>query len=132
MENWAEGVETVVTNDRYRSLDLNYFKDTWTFYKGWNRFRQKQTPTQINEYTPIVIDLIDIHNQRTTSAAHPNDNVSGYKLSQIQSALKDSRSPDTWRNKLNNTRPSGVTTAELNMLFVYMTSALNNPQTCKD
>ena len=134
MESWAEGVETILTNDRYLLLDGNYQSSFPNDRNGrWNSWRQRQTVAQMNEYTPIVEDLIDDVNQNTLLGIHGNqpvDNVDGYRLSQIQSALNGSRFPDTWRDKLNGNRPSGVTTAELNTLFSYMNQVLNNPQTC--
>lgn len=130
-ESWAEGVETIVTNERYRRLDRNYRSSNPDDQGGrWNSWRQRQTVAQMNEYTPIVEDLIDNLNQNATNAARPVDNVNGYTLQQIQTALDNSRNPNTWRDKLNAVRPTGVTTTELNTLFAYMNQALNNPQTC--
>ncbi|WP_430967360.1 hypothetical protein [Spongiimicrobium sp. 2-473A-2-J] len=128
MESWAEGVETIITNARYDRYNSNYFNDLNNI--GWNDWRQRVQVKDMNEYTPIVIDLIDRFNQNTRNTRWPVDNVSGYSLRQIQAALDNSRSPSTWRNKLNNNRPPGVTTAELNQLFAYMDRALQNSQTC--
>ncbi|WP_158973447.1 hypothetical protein [Cellulophaga sp. L1A9] len=128
LESWAEGVETIITNRRYDRYDSSYFNETTTSFTGWNSGTQLQTPAGMTEYTPIVIDLIDITNQRNilplpVPNLRPTDNVSGYTLSQIQSALNGSRYQTTWRDKLNNVRPNGVTTAELNQLFSYTLTA---------
>ena len=99
----------------------------------WGAWRQELTATEMNEYTPIVEDLIDDVNQNEIpnyAGVQPIDHVSGYSLQRIQSALKGSRSPNTWRNKLIASRPNGVTTSALNALFSYMDQALYNPQTC--
>ena len=130
MESWAEGVETIVTNDRYSRLDKGYFRDTRTDYDGWNQSKQEESPNEMDEYTPIVIDLIDIHNQNTVDKDYPDDEVSGYTLRQIQDALNNSRSFSTLRSKLNAKRPFGVTSAELTELFGYMDVARQNQGTC--
>ncbi|MDO6517773.1 hypothetical protein [Zobellia uliginosa] len=126
-ESWAEGVETIITNERYDSFKSSYFSDTSTNFVGWNSGRQREEASEMTEYTPIVIDLIDKCNQNkivdTSGEIRPIDNVSGYTLSTIQSALNGSRYQNTWRDKLNNSRPSGVTTAELNQLFAYTLTA---------
>ena len=133
IESWAEGVETILTNDRYDRFDNNYFRDTRTVFEGWNEARQRQTIQTMNEYTPIVIDLVDRANQNllpNTPGNQPVDNVENYTLQQIQSALDKSRNFTNWRNKLNANRPPGLTTAELTELFSYLNQVRQNPQTC--
>ncbi|MEO1487043.1 MAG: hypothetical protein AAFU57_14955 [Bacteroidota bacterium] len=134
MESWAEGVETIVTNDRYFGITNSYRstepRDVSESSARWNGWRQERRATQFNEYTPIVEDLVDNNNQNDIDDNFPVDEVNGYTLNRIQTALKGSRSPNTWRIKLNTTRPNGVTTSELNTLFTYMNQALINPQTC--
>ena len=129
MESWAEGVETVVTNDRYNKLQPGFYSDLQNL--GWNSDIQRQKATAMDEYSPIVIDLVDNFNQNVRDSKWPVDKVNGYTLQQIQSALIGSRYPNTWRNKLNSIRPNGVSTAELNILFKYMDQIPQNPQTCK-
>jgi len=70
VESWAEGVETIVTNDRYRAIDANYFNFS-VYNIGWNARRQIQSPIasdasgrRMSEYTPLFIDLNDTLNQR--------------------------------------------------------------------
>lgn len=126
-----------LTNERYLRFDRNYkstdLRDVRLGLSRWGEWRQDQMVSEMNEYTPIVDDLIDNVNQNTVvaySGNQPVDNVTGYTLSQIQTALRNARYPDTWRNNLNRNRPSGVSTADLNTLFSYMNQALNNQQTC--
>ena len=121
MESWAEGVETIVTNDRYLAINSSYRstepRDRALNLARWGAWRQELTAAEMNEYTPIVEDLIDDINQNEIpnyAGVQPIDDVSDYTLQQIQSALKGSRSANTWRNRLNANRPSGVTSAELN------------------
>src|SRR5690606_27535833 len=102
-ESWAEGVETIVTNDRYKQLSSNYVasaimrdNDVGNFY---NSIRQEDFKNDIDEYTPIVTDLIDDYNQKEklkfsngdVNPNRPNDRVKGYNLNQIQSSLNTSR-----------------------------------------
>jgi len=123
-ESWAEGVETIVTNDRYNALTNNNYQSSNPDDNGgrWNFWRQELFAYQMNEYTPIVEDLIDDFNQfpNGDGSRVPLDNVDGYTLNQIQSAIDNCRDISCWQNKLNNNRPSGVTTAELNKLFQYV------------
>ena len=128
-ESWAEGVETIVTNDRYKRFNSYYFNDSSN--RGWNDWRQREKSTEMNEYTPIVIDLIDNFDQSTNDNSWPQDHVSGYTLSTIQTALKNCRTLKAWRENLNNNRPSGVITSELNQLFSYTDQAILNLNKCK-
>ncbi|TAI49721.1 hypothetical protein [Flagellimonas allohymeniacidonis] len=109
-ESWAEGVETVVTNDRFQQLSNNYKASPSTtspsvgnFYNS--RFQALQYPS-ISEYTPIVADLSDSFNQRTINGSsnknRPDDRVHGYTLNQIQRALKTSRSSHDWKERLKS------------------------------
>ena len=124
-ESCAEGVETIVTNDRYDDIIINY-KSSQNGGGRWNSFRQRQTEMNMNQYTPIVDDLIDNLYQNTTNFARPVDRVENYTLNRIQSALDNCRDIECWENKLNNNRPAGVTTAELNELFDYVRAVRNN------
>lgn len=128
-ESWAEGVETIVTNQRYLTLDPNYL-DASNDNIGWNFRRQRDRAFEMNEYTPIVADLIDDYDQSIEYAfLNPNppiDRVQGYTLNQIQNALNNCRDINCWESKLNNIRPAGVTTAELNQLFDYVRDVRNN------
>lgn len=122
-ESWAEGVETIVTNDRYNNFSTDY----------GNRYndlaKQRELPLQMDEYTPLVIDLIDNFNQRTNVTPNnpnrPNDNVWGYTLNQIQSTLKNSREINEWQNKIVNNY-NNATEAGVPILFDYVRQARQN------
>ncbi len=109
-ESWAEGVETIVTNDRYLEFNPNYIgsgnlnsfaSDDRRLY---NSYRQDTHTSDISgkeEYTPIVIDMVDSYNQHTQiNSLRPRDRVSGYTLKQIQSALNDARGPKGFRENI--------------------------------
>ncbi len=108
-ESWAESVETVVTNDRYLELNPNYVA-TNAFNRFatddrrlYNSLRQNQIVEHGSkqDYTPIVIDLVDDFNQRAViRAAVPIDRVSGYTLRQIQTSLENARGPHGWKENL--------------------------------
>lgn len=123
-ESWAEGVETVVTNHRYQLLEPNYFRSA-NNHLGWNYYRQRHTVnelsgfTKMNEYTPIVSDLIDTYNQNIEESHNcPVDSVSGYTLSQIQHALDDARELEDWRDELIEDFDNATETY-LHQLFEY-------------
>jgi|GEM_PF-1507113 len=112
-ESWAEGVETILTNNRYNSMyatnnygtysSTNSGGDDVVVLKGWNGKKQRETLADMNEYTPLVIDLIDDFNQNVAlDNSKPVDRVSGYNLAQIESALKGARTLEEWKNKLLN------------------------------
>ena len=94
-ESWAEGVETILTNRRYNDLDPNYNDE-------WNSQRQTHDLVDMTNYTPIVIDLVDDENQRRNDANNPIDRVDGYRLNQIQEALRDSDNLREWRDNLDS------------------------------
>jgi len=109
-ESWAEGVETILTNNRYWGM---YAANGYGIYeattkgshnstRGWNGNRQHDSAVNMNAYTPLVIDLVDGLNQNTLNSYLPVDRVSGYTLNQIQSALNNSRNLTQWKNKLVN------------------------------
>ncbi|MEM9686961.1 MAG: hypothetical protein AAF934_08580, partial [Bacteroidota bacterium] len=93
IESWAEGVETIVTNDRYLELDADYVATNSVDvidFPLWNDYRQFDEIEDMDEYTPIIIDLIDDYNQNIELGGNrPFDRVSGYTLQQIQSALNN-------------------------------------------
>lgn len=106
-ESWAEGVETVVTNDRYLELNPNY-RATVRFNNTrptdlYNSRKQNEVIARGSkeEYTPIVIDLVDDFNQRAEiRVAVPMDRVRGYTLRQIQTSLENARGPHGWKENL--------------------------------
>ncbi|PCJ97093.1 MAG: hypothetical protein COA50_05495 [Flavobacteriaceae bacterium] len=109
-ESWAVGVETVVTNDRYLDLNPNYIgsNNINNLSKDFNKrlynstIQDKIVKHRSNEeYTPIVIDLVDDYNQNyRISDIYPIDRVKGYKLKQIQTSLNNSRGPHRWKESL--------------------------------
>lgn len=110
-ESWAEGIETVVTNDRYLGLNPNYIAtnalDRFTNDDRRLYNSRKQNEVIVHgskeEYTPIVIDLVDDFNQRTGiphAIPRPIDRVRGYTLRQIQTSLEHARGPHGWKENL--------------------------------
>lgn len=127
-ESWAEGVETIVINDRYKRLNPNY-KSSQPGDNGgrWNAGRQRQTAFQMDEYTPIVEDLIDNLNQGITppNSGFPADRVIGYNLNQIQNALNKCRDINCWESKLRSNF-NNPTENNLSELFNYLRTVRNN------
>ncbi|MGB5942567.1 MAG: hypothetical protein WBG71_06765 [Leeuwenhoekiella sp.] len=106
-ESWAEGVENVVTTDRYLGLDPGYqatrrLNNT----RPTDLYNSNKQDEIINagdkeQYTPIVIDLVDNYNQNfRIGTTRPRDNVNGYNLRQIQTSLNNARGPHTWKENL--------------------------------
>ncbi|CAM3802716.1 hypothetical protein FLGE108171_15500 [Flavobacterium gelidilacus] len=131
IESWAEGVETIVTNDRYSNLANNFLATNRyndTNLRRWNDYRQTQTVTDMNEYTPIVADLVDNLNQQlipNIPGTQPIDRVTGFTLNQIQSSLNNCRDIDCWQNKLRDNY-NNPTKDNLRELFDYVHTVRNN------
>lgn len=125
-ESWAEGVETIVTNDRYQFLTSSY-QSSQPSGGRWNSFRQRQAISQMDEYTPIVEDLIDNLNQNAVNSSWPIDQVAGYSLNQIQTALDNTRDLNTWERKLRENNQN-ATESNLNTLFIYPNAVRANLQ----
>jgi hypothetical protein len=130
IESWAEGVETIVTNDRYNSLTNNNYQSSRAIDGGgrWNSFRQRQPALEMNEYTPFVEDLIDNLNQNAQPnwfGNQPIDRVNGYNLNQIQNSINDCRDIDCIERKLinNYANPTEVNVTEM---FNYVREVRNN------
>lgn len=124
-ESWAEGVETVATNDRYLMLMPNYFNiNTQT---GWNLVRQEERFNDMDEYTPIVYDMLDNFNQLTAFPARDiaDDRVRNYTLQQLWQTLEGRRSLDTWRNKIISDF-NNPTETEIPRLFQFYQRVADN------
>ncbi|MCG8184435.1 hypothetical protein [Tenacibaculum piscium] len=112
-ESWATGVEYVVVERVYPRATFG----TYNFdYQQQRTLRYIQTES--DGYTPIVIDMIDNHNQSTINSNRPNDRVSGYTLGQLEDALPGSfGSWWRWRTRLREMYKNPTDGAELDYLF---------------
>lgn len=126
-ESWAEGVETILTNDRYLRLDRNYRSSAHRDGGGlWGVWRQRRAANEMDAYTPIVVDLIDDFNQNIEeNRLFPVDRVNGYTLQQIQRAIDNCRNIDCWENNLRNYY-NNPTERNLTELFNYVRAVRNN------
>ncbi len=137
-ESWAEGVETIITNDRYRGLYNDYragLTDISEHYPLWNDVSQADIVSDMDEYTPIVADLIDDLNQNFTdrdgdgiddfSFNQPIDRVSGYRLVHLQLCIEKARTIDDWRDNIKN-RIFNPTEYYLYELFEYPNEVADN------
>jgi hypothetical protein len=82
----------------------------------------------MDEYTPVVEDLIDNLNQNIVPnwfGVQPIDQVSGYNLNQIQNALNNCRDINCWENKLRDNYDN-PTENNLKELFGYVHTVRNN------
>lgn len=107
-ESWAVGVETIVTRAVYGSNNYNSMYQLYTI--------SDMTDGNLDGYTCIVEDLIDDWNQSTYNSNRPDDQVFGYTLSQIESALPSNLGNWwTWRDRLKTY--SNPTANHLDKLF---------------
>lgn len=110
-ETWAKCVERQATNDKYTQWFVgfnigpyvaSYLVGTTLPVRTWDGDRQLRTVANQDEYSEVFIDLMDNFNQSTWNNTLPNEIVTGYTLNQIQTALNNSRSVDTFFEKLRN------------------------------
>ena len=130
-ESWALGVEWRLTHIEYANRGIaNYGETTYSgsftspgfpntnAYQFWNR------PSFDDDYTSLFINLQDNFNDRTgwANVGVPDDNVSGYILSQIEtdflSDVKDLNSLSTYL-KFNKPPGSGVTDGDIDQLLSF-------------
>jgi hypothetical protein len=137
-ETWAEGVETILVNERFNALTGGSYTSSQArdLNNEYNHFYQLLPIQSMTEYTPIVTDLVDNINQNTIASPFgipPIDNVSDYNLSQIQTALNNCRNFQCWENNLRNMFVN-PTSQHLVQLFDYMELARqnNNPFRCSE
>lgn len=119
IESWPTGVEWVFTTYRYK----NYLNKSNYIYPEDYNFQNRRIsgftsyPNDLI-YTSIIIDLMDNDNQRITrGTGRPVDRVSGYSISQIESALKGATSWNKFRDKVKNINSSNSDDNEIDELF---------------
>lgn len=108
-ESWAEAVGYVMTEAEYgvneRDINQDHIHDQfWTS----------------GDYTPMIIDLIDNHDQSTRSTTSLSDPITGYTLRQMWDIIKkrDVRTRSDFVDEVNKlTLPTGVTRAMLDNYF---------------
>ncbi len=123
-ESWAVGVAWAFDRLRYSNpMHLQNLRLQNAPLIGGIRFDVVNWGER--QYTPVVIDLIDNENQRITwgsgNTDFPVDSVSGYTIRTIEDALVQKRTMNTWRDQLKNNKPTGVTNARLDQLFLNYT-----------
>jgi len=105
-ESWAMGVAWSLTR-------LRYPNHNW--WANWT-FEDMRTDGE-NQYTPLIIDLIDNINQGTTNTTRPFDRVTGYTISEIEAVIGASDNIAELRDNLRNQYPNNPTRDFLNELF---------------
>lgn len=113
-ESYADGIEWVFATQRYGSYgDSNVI----THVRDDDYQARILTDPKWQEYTPLVVDLIDNHNQGLSNPNWPNDPVNGYSIQQIEDALNSSvLTFSDWENELRNNY-NNPTENSLHILF---------------
>ncbi len=115
-ESWARACQWKVTTIEYTALGAlglpTDYMQNWSF---------SSNAGDINNYTPLFIDLEDSFNQNpTNSSSLPFDGTSSYDLARIQHlVLSDSYGLTSLRTKLKSERPSGVSEADIDSNMDY-------------
>lgn len=116
-ESWAQMVGWQITRWVYQMSPLNPGDDPED-YQNRTLSQIQNDPNFDRSYTPLFIDLIDDFNQSTADIARPNDQASGYTLSQLEGFLI--HRPGNWyqyRDYLINNSQSGQTVQAATDLF---------------
>jgi hypothetical protein len=127
-ESWAVAVEWGLTNSMYNWLGQTYGNsDALQYNHGQfddlGAGKQKLTINISKYYTPLYIDMVDNINQRQIhgggwNAIYPQDNVTGYTLSQIENqVLPFAVQLDVVKWRLKQIKPQGVTDAQVDALM---------------
>jgi len=107
-ESWAMGVAWSLTRLRYPNHNWWANVDF-----EWMRSRGKGE----NQYTSLIIDLIDNENQGLTDRKRPFDRVDGYTIAQIEAAISNSNNILALRDNIRNRYPNNPDRAFLVELF---------------
>ena len=116
-ESWADAVEWALTNQEYKELGTTYNRSVV------NNLNKQSWPYAGDSkgYTSLFIDLVDNYNQstrNTTSRTYPNDNVTGYTMSNLsRNIVPKSYGLSSLKSKLKANKPSGVTDTQIDELF---------------
>jgi hypothetical protein len=131
LESYALGVEWSFARVKYSTSAV----------RNYQNLRLQNAPVDPNgvrfdivnwgerKYTPLVIDLIDNYNQRTNNGGNidfPVDNVANYTIRTVEDALVNAITMNIWRDQLKTDKPSGVTDAQLDELFLNYTPLQGN------
>ena len=117
-ESWADAVEWALTNQEYDELGAIYSSSVV------NNLNKQSWPYAGNSkgYTSLFIDLVDNYNQstrNTTSRTYPNDNVTGYTMSNLsRNIVPKSYGLSSLKSKFKANKPSGVTDTQIDELFI--------------
>ena len=96
METWASTVEHFIMRERY----VNFYNVNGYTYE--DNFLQLQKTEEEPFYTSCGIDMMDNFNQRLTNFERPIDRVSGYNINQLENALQNATTWNTWKSNLKN------------------------------
>jgi len=95
VESYAVGVAYVFSAQVYSARQIPN--------RDWQQLKYSDlTGHYESKYTPLVIDLMDDFNQRSKGEKYPNDNVSGYTIAQIETAMKGAKTLEKWRDNLRD------------------------------
>ncbi len=108
-ESWAIGVAWSLTR-------LRYPNHNWWANVDFD-WMTSPSPAGDNQYTPLIIDLMDNTNQGVTGNTRPFDRVSGYTIAQIEAVVSNSSNIQNLRDNLRNRYPNNPTRGFLDELF---------------
>jgi len=122
IESWATAVEWAITNDEYRNRGLITYRHFDRRY--WSLLKTDYTKNYYSkmEYSPIFIDLIDTHNQKSLGTFYsdyifPDDKVSGFTLSELRTLLRKTLNLSDLKKNVLTLRNDDTMKANINTLF---------------
>lgn len=117
-ESWAMYIQYVFTNNYYAHYATSCQARDWE-YHIWDETGGEDEDNEDNwKYTALFIDLVDTKIQSAPPFRMPIDSVSGYSITQLQTALRYSKELQELRDYLKNNY-SNTTKKHLDKLFEF-------------
>ena len=116
LETWAGTVELLFVQQRYGLSLTTSAPNTQNLHDDYRQLMQDLATNTMGFYTSCGIDMIDNHNQNSTNAARPVDNVSGYTPKQLEASIKNIASWGAWKSSIK-TKYNNPTEDSLDELF---------------
>lgn len=117
-ESWAVAAEWYLVSDEYKKLGAS-----GTEFEKFVGKKNIQSWPYIGRsliYSSLFIDMVDTYNQGENNSSYPNDDISGYTMSLIDSKLTSMRTFVDVESFMKSNRPANVSFNQINnFLKIY-------------
>lgn len=124
-ESWAIGIEWWLTKLEYKNTrgisnygdwdyDIYLEYPNWLGYQYWNKSQYSA------DYTSLFINIVDNYNDSTGFISSPEDEVTGYTFSELETkVMYSSFSKSSVASELKKIKPAGITDEQIDKLISY-------------